>query len=517
MNTPSVELHELIKSLKQTEKRYFKVFASKQSDTGGNQYIKLFNAIDKMDNYDEAALRKKFKDEKFIKQFHVVKNYLQHSIIRSLVSYHSDSSANTQILFLLQSIERLFDKGLYSLCMKNIEKGIVLTKKYEKLQQLNLFLEWKGKLLIRKSAYHEAVEGLKAIQTNFDHLKNGLNSKINAFAIYEKAIIYGFTRSKEQIQYLEKEFSFVIKQPELKNATIEERYYHYSSIGLYYSCVNNQKKRLECYKKIIMMLDKKTDFIYENPHLYISAINNYCTALINFGEANEIIKYTNSARNIFDQKSLMYSDDAKMLAYCLSYNIEINICILIGKIEDSICLESNIENIIECYKEKIQKTNVLDLIFNTSYMFFVAEKYDKALYWINKIMNSPRIPLREDLQMTCKIFSLMIHYELKNELLLQNIIYSTERYLKAKKKLFSTERFVIYFFKSILHVSKPFDKKTLFNNLKCQLEQTFKDPYEKNITNYVDIISWVESKQSDIPLQKIISQKYSSKIKNNVH
>ena len=66
-------LFELIKSLSKSEKRYFKVFTSVHKES--NNYVKLFNAIHDQNEYDEDALIEQFKNEDFIRQFSVAKNY----------------------------------------------------------------------------------------------------------------------------------------------------------------------------------------------------------------------------------------------------------------------------------------------------------------------------------------------------------------------------------------------------------------------------------------------------------
>ena len=50
----SPALFQLIKSLKQAEKRYFKIFAAKNTKGNDNNYLKLFEAIEKEKIYDET-------------------------------------------------------------------------------------------------------------------------------------------------------------------------------------------------------------------------------------------------------------------------------------------------------------------------------------------------------------------------------------------------------------------------------------------------------------------------------
>ncbi len=66
-------LFQLIKSLSITEKGYVKKYRAKNRTNPS--YLQLFAAIDKQENYDEDQIKNIFKDESFIKQLSVAKNY----------------------------------------------------------------------------------------------------------------------------------------------------------------------------------------------------------------------------------------------------------------------------------------------------------------------------------------------------------------------------------------------------------------------------------------------------------
>ena len=54
-------LHELIQSLTKSEKRYFKLLSSRHTIGEENNYILLFDFIEKQDLYDEEQLKSHFK------------------------------------------------------------------------------------------------------------------------------------------------------------------------------------------------------------------------------------------------------------------------------------------------------------------------------------------------------------------------------------------------------------------------------------------------------------------------
>src|SRR5688572_15097042 len=101
-------LFSLVKSLSKTEKRYFRIFAG-MSGRDVN-YLQLFDVIERQEQYDEEAVRAKFKGEKFVNQLHVAKIYLTELIMKALRNYHAGSSIEFTILDLLKDAELLFNR-----------------------------------------------------------------------------------------------------------------------------------------------------------------------------------------------------------------------------------------------------------------------------------------------------------------------------------------------------------------------------------------------------------------------
>ena len=71
---PSNLLFDIIKSLNSEEIKYFQKSTSLQQ--GEKNYIKLFNYIHSLAEYDEDAVKEKFKNETFIKHLPSEKNQL---------------------------------------------------------------------------------------------------------------------------------------------------------------------------------------------------------------------------------------------------------------------------------------------------------------------------------------------------------------------------------------------------------------------------------------------------------
>ena len=111
MKTVSDDLFRLIKSLTKSEKGYFKKFAAKNTAGSKQNYLVLFDAIDDMETYDEDLLRKKLKNEQFLKQLAVYKVYLFNLILKALHLYGTVDNSTTRVKDLIDNAKMLESKG----------------------------------------------------------------------------------------------------------------------------------------------------------------------------------------------------------------------------------------------------------------------------------------------------------------------------------------------------------------------------------------------------------------------
>ncbi|MBI2270591.1 MAG: hypothetical protein HYU69_09600 [Bacteroidetes bacterium] len=128
----SPNLFELIHSLKQSEKRYFKVYSSLHVKREANNYVALFDAFDKQKIYNEKELLKKYKHEPFSRNFRFAKHYLYRLILKSMRIYHAGSTVESEIQNTIQDINYLNQKGLYAHSSKLLAKAKKTAAEFEK-------------------------------------------------------------------------------------------------------------------------------------------------------------------------------------------------------------------------------------------------------------------------------------------------------------------------------------------------------------------------------------------------
>ncbi len=160
----SNELFLLIKSMNRNEKGYFKKFGTINSKKGDGNYLRLFDCIDGMKEYDERIIKSKFAGEKFLNQLNVTKLYLQKMIIKSLRNYHSDNDPEIQRLNSMAELTLLFKKQLYDSALRMSEKLIGIAEENETFLHQLFLMQIQYQIMIRKGCTRIF---LKAIRLNW--------------------------------------------------------------------------------------------------------------------------------------------------------------------------------------------------------------------------------------------------------------------------------------------------------------------------------------------------------------
>jgi hypothetical protein len=115
--------------------------------------------------------------------------------------------------------------------------------------------------------------------------------------------------------------------------------------------------------------------------------------------------------------------------------------------------------------------------------------------------------LRTDLQCYARLLHLIAHYELGNESLLEYLIKSVYRFMAKMQNLSRVEEQIFQFLRNSFQLG-PKELKPEFSGLLNKLKNYEKNRYETRAFVYLDIISWLESKIRDVPVQLIIREKF---------
>lgn len=506
MKTVSLELFQLVKSLTKQEKRYFKLFAARHVIGKENKYVQLFDAMDKQDQYDEVKIKKKFKGQTFIKQLHVTKNYLYKLILNSLRQYHE---RNTEDPFPVQmrNAQILFKKGLVQQSEKILNKAMKTATENERFLQILEIYRWKHHILHNRND----IKGLELyvnvdFQKEIDILhiyKNYLEFQLlhdNIFIPYWKS---GGIRKVEEKEAYEKLFQDELYQ-DINNAkSFNARMFYHNARFLYYFQIAEWERCLEHMQAQVLMFEelapaqrkgeREANYISSMINLYIiqKQLHRYHDGLLNLRKLRDIPTSSSSV---------------KERLFTRSYNLEIDLYISTGQFRKGV---SNLKSFITGlpdYEKKLQSLHRIGLYYNLAYLNFGAGKYDKALDWVNQLLDEPDLTTREDLYSFGRILNLFIHYELGNDQLLEYIVKSTYRFLLKRKRLYKAESIVLRFLKKYPNFT---DRQILkgFQEMYDELSPLTDDEFEARAFEYFDFLSWLKSKLEHRDFEEVSIEK----------
>src|SRR4030095_11879757 len=275
MKTSSSDLFLLIKAMTKSEKGHFK----KQSNyvKGDKIYLRLFDAIDLQQEYDENKIKEKFKNEQFIQQLSVAKINLYSNILKSLSQSSISSNSRFELRAGVNHAEILFNKGLPSQALKMIKKLKSDALEIEDFDILLLLLNLK-KTIILKTFYDidpELDEMYREEICIIDKRRNFVNYQ----RLFNKAFYlltrYGHIRNKkEEAKYEEILNSEYMKNESLANSISSK--IHYNEVLLYYYVSKmDSNEALKCTTKCIELISKNERFLKAHLDKYFPIFQNH--------------------------------------------------------------------------------------------------------------------------------------------------------------------------------------------------------------------------------------------------
>lgn len=492
---PSNELFDLIKSLSKSEKRFFKLQSALQS--GDKNYVRLFDCVDKMEEYDEDLIKKTFKGEKFIKHLPSEKNHLYKLILKALRGYYGDTSVSSVLKQEIKNIEILYNKALFDECNKFLMRAKKLAIKYEKFYYLFELINWEKMLLEEAFEDGQFTKDLDTLIREEQDVIEKLRNLAAYHVLYSK-INYvfrsgGYARTEENKAIVDE----IINHPLIKgkNTALSRR----AATICYYTQGFCNMANAD-YETAIVKFARVKEILDEHPHFkedlgkrYVRALTEMTTCMIDLGrydEAAEMVKLISEQQG----KEGFDSPDVEMAILKSVTIANLQIFRLKGEFQRGVEYVEEMAKNIQGLDGKIQKEQELNLFYQFAYMYFSAGHYNKALYWLNKVLNDNENTLRQDVYSYARLFNLAIHYELGNYDLLEYTIKSTLRYLQKRDRDFPMEKMIIEWFKKLIKQQPAAERRKNMQAFHDEIKQLSAGEDTDVLLKYFDFVKWTASK-----------------------
>ena len=511
-NRSADTLFQLIQSLERSEKRNFKLYITRNSGSSDLKVVQLFDALEGMKQYDEEQLLKK-NPALQKQQLSNLKAHLYREILASLRILKQDENIDLQIHEQLDFARLLYNKGLYMQSLKLLEKVKELTKNNNQvtyLQQI-LFLEKKIETLHITRSLQNRAEQLSAEVEEVNERVHLIGELSNiSLQLYSWYIKNGHARNEEDREAVDK----FLQNDAITQAQNEkgfyERLYLYQCFCWHSFITQNFLVYYRYCQKWVDLFAVDEKMIGIETASYIKGLHNLLGAhfdLRNYQKFNETIRVLED----FMQSPVIHQNrNNQIQTFIYLYTSRINSHFMTGTFTEGLELVPYIEEKLKEYELFLDRHRVLVFYYKIASLYFGSGQSEKSIDYLNKIINL-KVDLRTDLQCYARLLHLIAHYEIGNFELLKYLLKSVYRFMYKLNNLSIVEEKIFGFLQSAFRFS-PKQLKPKFESLLSELR-----PLEKSTTGnrafmYLDIISWLESKIANQPVQEIIRKKYLAAI-----
>ncbi len=501
-------LFQLVHSLEKSEKRHFKLYIKRSSSKEDLKIIQLYDALDKLTEYDEKLLLKKISGITKT-QLANLKTHLYKQLLASLRLLKTSDNIDLQLSEHLDYARILYNKGLKIQSLRILEKAketARVNQKFNTLVQL-LSLEKKIETLhITRSTTEKTLQISEEALAISNHVDRVTRLSNLALLLYRWFVLHGHARNAEDEKELKSFFKNYLPADMQAVNGFYEKLYLYQSYCWYAFIKLNFLMYYRYSQKWIDLFDEQPQMIEVETGHYVKGMHNLLNALfdlrsfqkfeITLKQFETFEKTTDASRHDnFRTHTSIYINAAR-----------INQHLMKGTFTEGLKLVPVIEKNLEEYAMFVDGHRILVFNYKIATLYFGAGKYETAIDYLQRIINGP-MDLRIDLQCYARLLHLMAHYELGNYDIMESLIKSVYRFMAKMKTLSVVEEEIFRFLRHTFNIS-PKKLNPELEKFLQKIKHLEKNPFETRSFAYLDVISWVESKVYGKTMGNVVHKKF---------
>ena len=502
-------LFQLIKSLEKAEKRHFKLYINRSSGKEDLKIVRLFDALDKQDEYDERTLLKKLPGTEK-RQLYNLKTHLYKQIMASLRLLKSTDSLDLQLNEQFDYAHILYKKGLFQQSLKILDRAKDIARTHQKFYFLAQVIALEKRienLHITRSLQSRAEE--LAIEANnvtrhIDMMARLSNLSLLLFSWFT---LHGHARNEKDEAGVKRFMQENLPHDVHLLTGFYEKLYLYQCY-CWYSFIRQDflqyyryaQKWVELFRSQPLMIRVETSHYIKGLHYLLNAhfdLRNYRQFAITLRQFEA-----------FAQTSRVQEhDNFRIQAFIYISTAKINQHFIMGTFKQGLSVVPEIEEQLKEYSLFLDQHRIMVLNYKIAMLYFGSEDYSTCIDYLQKIINESG-DLRTDLQCYARVLHLMAHYELNNFEILESLTKSAYRFMAKMQNLTVVEEAMFKFLRHSFHNIPAKKLKPELESFLQKIKHLEKNRFETRAFAYLDIISWVESKVYAKPMGEIIHNKY---------
>lgn len=501
-------LFQLIKSLEKAEKRHFKLYIKRSSGNEDLKIVRLFDALDKLKEYDDKALLKKL-DDVTKPQLANLKTHLYKQILASLRLLKSADSIDLQLNEQFDYAHILYKKGLFMQSLRIIDRAKEIARANQKFNFLPQLI-----------ALEKRIEGLH-ITRNVQFRSDALAAEANAVSrhidmvarlsnlalqLFSWFVQHGHARNEEDEKDIRAFMKKNLPAGAWEQTGFYEQLYLYQSFCWYAFIRQDFLQYYRYAEKQVRLFDAQPLMKRVETSHYIKAIHYLLNAHFDLRNHSGLEQTIVLMQNVAQTSRVKDHDNFRIQAFIYLSQARINRHFIQGSFAEGMALVPAIEKELKEYDIFLDSHRVLVLNYKFAMLCFGSGDYNRCIDYLQLIIND-KTNLRYDLQCYARVVHLMAHYELHNDMLMESLTKSVYRFMAKMKNLTRVEEAMFRFLRQSLPLS-PRKLRPEFEKLLHTIKHLEQNRFETRAFAYLDIISWVEGKVYNKPMSEVIREKY---------
>lgn len=502
----------LIKSLTKSEKRQFKLYVGRIDGNSDAKFLNLFNILDKSSEYNEKQILSSGLISK--RQLANVKAHLYKQILISLKLNPFHQNIRSQIREQTDFATILYRKGLYKQSLKILDKAKSLAISHE---EKNLVYE-----IIELEKLIESQYITRSIESRADDLifQSNHSSKLNLIAtklsnlslkLYSRILKSGYIKNDQEKSEVIDYFNSNLPEFEISDLGFREKLWLYNShlwlsflIQDFLSCYKYAKKWVELFKDNPKMISI-------NPVWYLKGNQYLLESLFYIRDSKRFEEVLSTLETRVSDNSFPKDDNIEGLLFLYLNTGRLNLCFMKGLHQEGLDLVDDINKGITRFKNRIDEHHIMVFYYKLASLYFCLGDNKTCIFYLEKIISNRSLSMKKDLMCFSRILHLFANYEEGIIYNYESILKSTNNFLMKMDELNKVQSEIINFMKTLPDIY-PHDVKDAFRAIRQKFKTYEDNPYERRAFLYLDIISWLDSKIENIPVDQIIRRKYLESI-----
>lgn len=510
-NRSTDSLFQLIKSLHKAEKRHFKLYIKRSSAKEDLKIVELFDAIDKVSEYDERILLKKLPSIQK-PQLNNIKTHLYKQVLASLRDLKSTDTLELQLSEQLDNARILYNKGLKHQSLRILERAREIAKsngKFNYLAQV-ISLEKKIETLHITRSIQEKTEKLTQealeISGHIDRVTRLSNLALLLYGWYTKN---GHARNENDETGIRDFFKEQLPADAFELTDFYERLYLYQSYTWYAFIRQDFLMYYRYAQKWVDLFDENDVMKKVEIGHYIKGMHNLLNAHFDLRNFQQFEKVLTEFETFSHTPIALQHDNFRIHTSIYINSARLNWHLMTGTFKEGLKLVDTVLTNLDEYALYVDPHRIVVFNYKLATLYFGSGDYNTCIDFLQKIINDTSADLRIDLQSYARLMHMLAHYELGNDEIIESLIKSVYRFMAKMKNLTVVEEEMFRFIRHSFGVS-PRKMKPELEKFLHKIKHLEKDRFETRAFAYLDIISWVESKVYEKPMATIIHEKYKS-------